>query len=51
MLCSTVVSCLLMIPKINSELFGSDAPVPAPANGKGGYATISPEEKKDASMA
>jgi len=49
MLVSTVISCLLMIPKIHSELFGVDAPAPAPP--KAGYSTITSEEKKDASMA
>merc|ERR1712025_1558939 len=44
MLCSTVISCLLMIPKIKQELAGEEAP--APAAPKGGYATINTAEQK-----
>lgn len=43
MLVATVISCLLMIPKIHSELFGVDAPQP-----KAGYSTISTTESKTA---
>ena len=45
MLCSTVISCLLMIPKIKQELAGEEA-APAPPKSSGGYATISTAEQK-----
>ena len=45
MLCSTVISCLLMIPKIKQELAGEEASAPTPKNGTG-YATISTAEQK-----
>ena len=45
MLCSTVISCLLMIPKIKQELAGEEA-APAPSQKSGGYATISTAEQK-----
>ena len=45
MLVSTVISCLLMGPKIYSELFGYDA---APLQAKSGYASIDTAEKKEA---
>jgi len=40
MLCSTVISIILMIPKIKQELSPDEAPLP-----KTGYATITTEEK------
>lgn len=43
MLFATIVSCLLMLPKIYSELYGVEAPILAP---KPGYATID-EAKAD----
>ena len=45
MLCSTVISCLLMIPKIKQELAGEEASAP-PQPKAGGYATISTAEQK-----
>ena len=42
MLCSTVISIILMIPKIKSELYPEEAPLP-----KTGYATIETSEKKE----
>ena len=44
MLCSTIISCLLMIPKIKQELSGEED-VPAAAPKASGYATISTESK------
>jgi len=50
MLVATIISCVLMLPKIYSELFGVDAPMaataPASANNKKGYAAIANAESK-----
>ena len=46
MLCSTVISCLLMIPKIKQELAGEEAAPAPPSSKSGGYATISTAEQK-----
>jgi len=43
MLIATVISCILMLPKIYSELFGDEAPPPKP-----GYQTIAKADAKTA---
>ncbi|KAJ8600563.1 hypothetical protein CTAYLR_007933 [Chrysophaeum taylorii] len=42
MLVATIISCVLMLPKIYSELFGVEAPMPK----QKGYATINQAEQK-----
>uniref|UniRef100_A0A7S3JXP8 Major facilitator superfamily (MFS) profile domain-containing protein n=1 Tax=Aureoumbra lagunensis TaxID=44058 RepID=A0A7S3JXP8_9STRA len=43
MLIATIISCILMLPKIYSELFGVDAPI---ATAKPGYAAVASAESK-----
>jgi len=44
MLIATVISCVLMIPKVYSELFGIDAPINT--NNNKGYAAVNTAESK-----